>query len=175
MFFEMYPSLVALSFECELPNKYVGKSKGKSRLFRCKINDFRVRGNEPPMNLKESRNLLMRSLKSRGRAGRQGDPGSTRFMVSLQDEMFQKFNFDTEWAVKLISRITNDEDIPIEGDAIVKQLLALQINAEKYFFGIRKSLVEFDEVLEVQRKHVYDLRQLILTGDNESCSQHISQ
>ncbi|KAJ7959174.1 Protein translocase subunit SecA [Quillaja saponaria] len=111
----------------------------------------------------------------RGRAGRQGDPGSTRFMVSLQDEMFQKFNFDTEWAVKLISKITNDEDIPIEGDAIVKQLLALQINAEKYFFGIRKSLVEFDEVLEVQRKHVYDLRQLILTGDTESCSQHIFQ
>ncbi|OMP05112.1 Protein translocase subunit SecA [Corchorus olitorius] len=123
----------------------------------------------------------------RGRAGRQGDPGSTRFMVScgrfpmvdremvesLQDEMFQKFNFDTEWAVNLISKITNDEDIPIEGNAIVKQLLALQINAEKYFFNIRKSLVEFDEVLEVQRKHVYDLRQLILTGDNESCSQHI--
>ncbi|XP_077231655.1 preprotein translocase SecA family protein isoform X2 [Tasmannia lanceolata] len=111
----------------------------------------------------------------RGRAGRQGDPGSTRFMVSLQDEMFQKFNFDTEWAVNLISKITNNEDIPIEGDAIVKQLLALQINAEKYFFGIRKSLVEFDEVLEVQRKHVYDLRQLILTGDSESCSQHIFQ
>ncbi|KAK2968194.1 hypothetical protein RJ640_018287, partial [Escallonia rubra] len=123
----------------------------------------------------------------RGRAGRQGDPGSTRFMVSLQDEMFQKFNFDTEWAVKLISRITNDEDIPIEGDAIVKQLLAygeveysqtfqllaLQINAEKYFFNVRKSLVEFDEVLEVQRKHVYELRQLILAGDSESCSQHI--
>ncbi|KAJ0085907.1 hypothetical protein Patl1_08278 [Pistacia atlantica] len=85
----------------------------------------------------------------RGRAGRQGDPGSTRFMVSLQDEMFQKFNFDTEWAVKLISKITDDEDTPIEGDVILKQLLALQINAEKYFFGIRKSLVEFDEVLEV--------------------------
>lgn len=111
----------------------------------------------------------------RGRAGRQGDPGSTRFMVSLQDEMFKKFNFDTEWAVRLISRITNDEDIPIEGDTIVKQLLALQINAEKYFFGIRKSLVEFDEVLEVQRKHVYDLRQSILTGNSENTSQHIFQ
>ncbi|XP_065617045.1 protein translocase subunit SECA2, chloroplastic isoform X2 [Quercus suber] len=111
----------------------------------------------------------------RGRAGRQGDPGSTRFMVSLQDEMFQKFNFDTEWAVRLISKITNDEDVPIEGETIVKQLLALQINVEKYFFGIRKSLVEFDEVLEVQRKHVYDLRQLILTGDSESCSQYILQ
>ncbi|KAI3499686.1 hypothetical protein L1887_35491 [Cichorium endivia] len=111
----------------------------------------------------------------RGRAGRQGDPGSTRFMVSLQDEMFQKFNFDTEWAVKLISRITNDEDVPIEGDTIVRQLLSLQVSAEKYFFNIRKSLVEFDEVLEVQRKHVYDLRQLILTGDSESCSHHIFQ
>ncbi|KAI5405877.1 Protein translocase subunit SA2 [Lathyrus oleraceus] len=111
----------------------------------------------------------------RGRAGRQGDPGSTRFMISLQDEMFQKFNFDTEWAVRLISKITNDEDLPIEGGAIVKQLLVLQINAEKFFFGIRKNLVEFDEVLEVQRKHVYDLRQLILTGDDESCSQHILQ
>lgn len=41
---------------------------------------------------------------------------------SLQDEMFQKFNFDTEWAVRLISRITNNEDIPIEGDTIVKQV-----------------------------------------------------
>ncbi|KAI3905768.1 hypothetical protein MKW92_000327, partial [Papaver armeniacum] len=101
----------------------------------------------------------------RGRAGRQGDPGSTRFMVSLQDEMFRKFNFDTEWAVKLISRITNNEDIPIEGDYILKQLLGLQINAEKYFFGIRKSLVEFDEVLEVQRKHVYNLRQSTLAGE----------
>lgn len=115
---------------------------------------------------------------------------SNDYLNSLQDEMFQKFNFDTEWAVKLISRITNDEDIPIEGHTIVKQvwfnvvvhifvlvtpppsisflhwytfvwvrisnpstigfqLLSLQINAEKYFFGIRKSLVEFDEVLEV--------------------------
>lgn len=44
---------------------------------------------------------------------------------SLQDEMFQKFNFDTEWAVRLISKITNDEDIPIEGDAIVKQVTAM--------------------------------------------------
>ncbi|KAK1323581.1 hypothetical protein QJS10_CPA02g00577 [Acorus calamus] len=111
----------------------------------------------------------------RGRAGRQGDPGSTRFLVSLQDEMFQKFNFDTEWAVKLISQITDNEDIPLEGNVILKQLLALQINAEKYFFGIRKSLVEFDEVLEVQRKHVYHLRQSILTGDADTACEQIVQ
>ncbi|KAL6658515.1 hypothetical protein ACP70R_004101 [Stipagrostis hirtigluma subsp. patula] len=111
----------------------------------------------------------------RGRAGRQGDPGSTRFMVSLQDEIFQKFNLDTEWAVRLISRITDGEDIAIESNVVVKQLLGLQINAEKYYFGIRKSLVEFDEVLEVQRKHVYNLRQVILSGDSESCSEQIFQ
>ena len=46
---------------------------------------------------------------------------------SLQDEMFQKFNFDTEWAVKLISKITNDEDLPIEGHAIVNQVLVITI------------------------------------------------
>jgi len=45
------------------------------------------------------------------------------FWHSLQDEMFQKFNFDTEWAVRLISKITNDETIPIEGDAIVNQVI----------------------------------------------------
>ncbi|XP_042052802.1 protein translocase subunit SECA2, chloroplastic-like isoform X2 [Salvia splendens] len=111
----------------------------------------------------------------RGRAGRQGDPGSTRFVVSLQDDMFQKFNFDTEWAVKLISRLTDDDDVPIVGHSIMKQLTNLQVSAEKYFFSIRKNLIEFDEVLEVQRKHVYDLRQLILSGDSDSCSQHIFQ
>ncbi|XP_042049198.1 protein translocase subunit SECA2, chloroplastic-like isoform X1 [Salvia splendens] len=111
----------------------------------------------------------------RGRAGRQGDPGSTRFVVSLQDDMFQKFNFDTEWAVKLISRLTDDDDVPIVGHSIMKQLTNLQVSAEKYFFSIRKNLIEFDEVLEVQRKHVYDLRQLILSGDCDSCSQHIFQ
>jgi preprotein translocase subunit SecA len=71
--------------------------------------------------------------------------------------------------------ITNDEDIAIESNVVVKQLLGLQINAEKYYFGIRKSLVEFDEVLEVQRKHVYNLRQVILSGDSESCSDQIFQ
>lgn len=49
------------------------------------------------------------------------------WLYSLQDEMFQKFNFDTEWAVRLISKITNDEDLPIEGDTIVKQVGSLFI------------------------------------------------
>ncbi|KAK6939928.1 WD40 repeat [Dillenia turbinata] len=109
----------------------------------------------------------------RGRAGRQGDPGSTRFMVSLRDEMFQKFNFDTEWAVKLISRITNDEDVPIDGGAIVKQLLALQVNAEKYFFGIRKSPVEFDEVLEVSVFSFFWNSNVVLCGSPDFIVLHL--
>ncbi|KAK8597285.1 hypothetical protein V6N13_001915 [Hibiscus sabdariffa] len=165
---EMYPlgPSIAITYLSVLKDCEVHCTKEGSEVKR--LGGLHVIGT----SLHESRRI---DNQLRGRAGRQGDPGSTRFMVSLQDEMFQKFNFDTEWAVKLISKITNDEDIPIEGDAIVKQLLGLQINAEKYFFNIRKSLVEFDEVLEVQRKHVYDLRQLLLTGDDESCSQHVFQ
>ncbi|KAM4077118.1 hypothetical protein ACJW30_12G115200 [Castanea mollissima] len=165
---EMYPlgPTIALAYLSVLKDYEVHCSREGYEV--KKIGGLHVIGT----SLHESRRI---DNQLRGRAGRQGDPGSTRFMVSLQDEMFQKFNFDTEWAVRLISKITNDEDVPIEGETIVKQLLALQINVEKYFFGIRKSLVEFDEVLEVQRKHVYDLRQLILTGDSESCSQYILQ
>jgi preprotein translocase subunit SecA len=53
------------------------------------------------------------------------------------------------------------------------QLLALQTAAERYYFGIRKSLVEFDEVMEVQRKHVYTLRQALLLDDPYSCRQRL--
>ncbi|TYH79651.1 hypothetical protein ES332_D03G078100v1 [Gossypium tomentosum] len=138
---EMYPlgPSIAITYLSVLKDCEVHCTKEGSEVKR--LGGLHVIGT----SLHESRRI---DNQLRGRAGRQGDPGSTRFMVSLQDEMFQKFNFDTEWAVKLISKITNDEDIPIEGDAIVKQ---------------------------VQRKHVYDLRQLILTGDDESCSQHIFQ
>ncbi|KAL1182640.1 hypothetical protein V6Z11_A02G129600 [Gossypium hirsutum] len=138
---EMYPlgPYIAITYLSVLKDCEVHCTKEGSEVKR--LGGLHVIGT----SLHESRRI---DNQLRGRAGRQGDPGSTRFMVSLQDEMFQKFNFDTEWAVKLISKITNDEDIPIEGDAIVKQ---------------------------VQRKHVYDLRQLILTGDDESCSQHIFQ
>ncbi|KAI0496253.1 hypothetical protein KFK09_022567 [Dendrobium nobile] len=165
---QMYPLIptIAFAYHTVLKDTEVHCS-GKGNEVK-KLGGLHVIGT----SLHESRRI---DNQLRGRAGRQGDPGSTRFMVSLQDEMFQKFNFDTEWAVKLISKITDNEDIPIEGRAVVKQLLDLQVNAERYFFGIRKSLVEFDEVLEVQRKHVYNLRQLILTGDSESCRQQIFQ
>ncbi|CAM6094872.1 unnamed protein product [Calypogeia fissa] len=109
----------------------------------------------------------------RGRAGRQGDPGSTRFMISLQDEMFRKFN--AEWASNLITRLGLDDSLPIENQSFANRLLDLQKAAERYYFGIRKSLVEYDEVMEVQRKHVYSLRQALLLNDAELCQQRLYQ
>ncbi|BBN12286.1 preprotein translocase subunit SecA [Marchantia polymorpha subsp. ruderalis] len=107
----------------------------------------------------------------RGRAGRQGDPGSTRFMISLQDEMFRKFN--AEWASNLISKLGLDDNIPIENRSFANRLLDLQKAAERYYFGVRKSLVEYDEVMEVQRKHVYNLRQALLLERGESCKERL--
>ncbi|OQU83077.1 hypothetical protein SORBI_3005G072100 [Sorghum bicolor] len=178
---ELGPSSVGLLAKAAIMSKYIHKRLAYLSVLRdCEIHCSaegaavkRLGGlHVVGTSLHESRRIDNQLC---GRAGRQGDPGSTRFMVSLQDEIFQKFNLDTEWAVRLISRITNDEDIAIESNVVVKQLLGLQINAEKYYFGIRKSLVEFDEVLEVQRKHVYNLRQVILSGDSESCSEQIFQ
>ncbi|KAG0576049.1 hypothetical protein KC19_5G051100 [Ceratodon purpureus] len=109
----------------------------------------------------------------RGRAARQGDPGSTRFMISLEDEMFRKFN--TEWANSIVLRLGLEENVPLEYGSLTKQLLSLQTAAERYYFGIRKSLVEFDEVLEVQRNHVYTLRQSLLLDDPDSNHQRLLQ
>lgn len=61
----------------------------------------------------------------RGRAGRQGDPGSTRFMISLQDEMFRKFN--TEWANTIVLKLGLEENVPLEYGSLAKQLLSLQV------------------------------------------------
>ncbi|KAL2611692.1 hypothetical protein R1flu_023384 [Riccia fluitans] len=107
----------------------------------------------------------------RGRAGRQGDPGSTRFLISLQDEMFRKFN--AEWASNLISKLGLDDNIPIENSSFANRLLDLQKAAERYYFGVRKSLVEYDEVMEVQRKHVYNLRQAFLLDGADSCKERL--
>lgn len=109
----------------------------------------------------------------RGRAARQGDPGSTRFMISLEDEMFRKFN--TDWANSIVLRLGLEENVPLEYGSLTKQLLSLQTAAERYYFGIRKSLVEFDEVLEVQRNHVYTLRQSLLLDDPDSNHQRLLQ
>jgi len=100
----------------------------------------------------------------RGRSGRQGDPGSSRFYVSLEDDLMRRFGGERvksfmEWAGM-------DEDIPIEHDLVTKSIENAQSRVEGYNFDIRKHLLEYDDVLNRQRELIYDQRYRILTKDN---------
>jgi preprotein translocase subunit SecA len=98
----------------------------------------------------------------RGRAGRQGDPGSTRFFVSLEDDIMRRFGGDRvgrfmEWAGL-------GEDVPIENSIVNKTIESAQVRVEGYYFDIRKHLVEYDDVVNNQREIIYDERRKILNG-----------
>ncbi len=98
----------------------------------------------------------------RGRAGRQGDPGSSRFYVSLEDEVVRRFGGDRikgfmEWAGM-------DEDTPIENSLVNKSIEGAQVRVEGYNFDIRKHLVEYDDVVNRHRELIYGERRKIIAG-----------
>jgi preprotein translocase subunit SecA len=98
----------------------------------------------------------------RGRSGRQGDPGSSRFYVSLEDELMRLFG--GERVKNLMERIGFEDDTPIENKFITKQIENAQGKVEMRNFSIRKSVLEYDDVMEVQRKIIYSERKKILSG-----------
>ena len=98
----------------------------------------------------------------RGRAGRQGDPGSSRFYVSLEDDVVRRFGGDRikgfmEW-------VGMDEDTPIENKLVNKSIESAQVRVEGYHFDVRKHLVEYDDVVNQQRELIYGERKKILIG-----------
>jgi preprotein translocase subunit SecA len=98
----------------------------------------------------------------RGRAGRQGDPGSSRFYVSLEDDIMRRFGGERvkgfmEWA-------GFDEDTPLEHGLVAKVIENAQTKVEAYHFDIRKHLVEYDDVINKQREVIYGERRKILSG-----------
>lgn len=99
----------------------------------------------------------------RGRSGRQGDPGSSRFFLSLEDNIFRIFGGDR---IQGLMRAFRVEDLPIESQMLTKALDEAQRKVENYFFDIRKQLFEFDEVLNSQRDRVYTERRRALKSDN---------
>ncbi|XP_043708276.1 protein translocase subunit SecA, chloroplastic isoform X2 [Telopea speciosissima] len=99
----------------------------------------------------------------RGRSGRQGDPGSSRFFLSLEDNIFRIFGGDRIQGLMSAFRI---EDLPIESKMLTKALDEAQRKVENYFFDIRKQLFEYDEVLNSQRDRVYTERRRALESDN---------
>ena len=100
----------------------------------------------------------------RGRAGRQGDPGSGRFYLSLQDDLMRIFAGD--WVAGVLQRLGMEQGQSIESKMVSRRIEAAQKKVEERNFDIRKNLLEYDEVMDHQRKRVYGYRQEILDGAN---------
>lgn len=100
----------------------------------------------------------------RGRAGRQGDPGSGRFFLSLQDDLMRIFAGD--WVARVLQSMGMEHGQAIESKMVSKRIEAAQKKVEERNFDIRKNLLEYDEVMDHQRKRVYGYRQDILNGAN---------
>jgi preprotein translocase subunit SecA len=98
----------------------------------------------------------------RGRAGRQGDPGASRFYLSLEDDLMRIFA--KEWVSNLLQRLGMEEGVPIESKLITRRIEAAQKAVEGQNFEARKHLLEYDDVMNKQRQAVYALRRQLLEG-----------
>ena len=98
----------------------------------------------------------------RGRAGRQGDPGSSRFFLSLEDDLMRIFA--REWVSTLLQRLGMEEGVPIESRMISKRIEAAQKAVESQNFESRKHVLEYDDVMNKQREAVYGLRRQLMEG-----------
>ena len=100
----------------------------------------------------------------RGRAGRQGDPGSSRFYMSLQDDLMRRFG--GQRVAGLMETLGVEDDIPIEAGLVSKSIESAQTRVEGYNFDIRKHLLEYDNVVNQQREVIYAQRRRILSSQN---------
>jgi preprotein translocase subunit SecA len=98
----------------------------------------------------------------RGRAGRQGDPGSSRFYLALEDDLMRIFA--KEWVSNLLQRLGMEEGVPIESKMISRRIETAQKTVEAQHFESRKHLLEYDDVMNKQREAVYGLRRRLLEG-----------
>ena len=102
----------------------------------------------------------------RGRAGRQGDPGSSQFFVSLEDNLMRLFR--SERIAKLMDRMGHKEGEVIQHSMVTKSIERAQKKVEENNFGIRKRLLEYDDVMNIQREAIYEKRRNALSGDRLS-------
>ncbi len=98
----------------------------------------------------------------RGRSGRQGDPGSSRFYLSLEDELMRKFG--SERLRGLMTRVGMEDDVPLEHPWVTKSIEKAQTRVEQMYFEIRKNLLKFDDVMDTQRDTIYTLRDTVLSS-----------
>ncbi len=100
----------------------------------------------------------------RGRAGRQGDPGSSRFYISLEDDLMRLFG--SERISGIVEKIGLEEDMPIEHKMLTKSIEGAQKKVEGRNFGIRKHVLQYDDVMNKQREIIYAERRRVLAGEN---------
>ena len=98
----------------------------------------------------------------RGRSGRQGDPGESRFYLSLEDELMRRFQ--GEWVSSVMERLRMPDDQPIEAKMVSKSIERAQRQVESQNFEIRKNVLKYDEVMNTQRENIYAWRKSILEG-----------
>jgi preprotein translocase subunit SecA len=101
----------------------------------------------------------------RGRAGRQGDPGSSRFYLSLEDDLLRIFG--SERIQKIMDKLGMEEGEPIEHRLVTRAIATAQKRVETHHFEIRKHLLEYDDVMNKQRQEVYRIRREILAGESQ--------
>ena len=100
----------------------------------------------------------------RGRAGRQGDPGQSRFYLSLEDELMRRFGGGS--LSKIMERLGVEEDMPLEAGMVSKAIEQAQTRVEGYNFDMRKHVLEYDDVVNKQREVIYDQRRKVLSEPN---------
>jgi preprotein translocase subunit SecA len=100
----------------------------------------------------------------RGRSGRQGDPGESRFYLSLGDDLMQLFN--AHMVESIMERLNLPEDVPIESKMVSRSIRSAQTQIEQQNFEIRKNVLKYDEVLNKQRTVIYDERRRVLQGED---------
>ena len=98
----------------------------------------------------------------RGRSGRQGDPGETRFYLSLEDELMRMFNSDR--VATIMDRLNIPPDVPVESKVVTRAIRSAQTQIEQQNFEIRKDVLKYDDVLNRQRKVIYGERHSVLEG-----------
>jgi preprotein translocase subunit SecA len=102
----------------------------------------------------------------RGRSGRQGDPGNTQFFISLEDDLMRLFGGDRMKG--MLERIGIDEDSPLEAGMLSRSIESAQKKVEGKNFGIRKYVLQYDNVMNKQREIIYDQRRMVLDGEDVS-------
>lgn len=146
----------------EVPKDEMGRVKKEAKEFKdwkkahkevVKLGGLHVIGTERH----ESRRI---DNQFRGRSGRQGDPGSSRFYVSLEDDIMRIFG--GEQVSKLMERFKMPEEIPLEHPMVSKAIEQAQVKVEGFYFDMRKHVVEYDDVMNKQREIIYELRRKVL-------------